>query len=126
LESSCAGVANPLADELRRRSYGARILQTGPLLEVKLSGAPFLYSGFYGYVTKAGATFVMYNDPYDFAAITEDLPDSSLLLIYGTATTTDSSTGLFGRFEGSFERLSGPPPMTAGKCPATSFSLVPK
>jgi hypothetical protein len=129
VNATCAVNPNPLASELRQRSYAARILQTGMNLEVRLTEPRFLggHNQFRGNVTSTGAEFrIDYIPYYSHPDVTERLPDGSILLIYGTAVTRGSPAGLSGAFSGGFQHNPVPPAVTHGFCFAATFSLSPK
>ena len=121
-----------LANDLRRRSYDAIIVQDGAKLEVRLTEPRFVSSEFFpgdrfsGAVTPAGANFTVNWDYYSATTeLSERLPDGSMLLISGGATTTRTSSGLTGVFSGYVAHVSAGSVFIGG-CPASRLSLTPR
>jgi len=132
--ANCGG-PTPLANEWKRRTYDATVLQIGSKLEVQLTESRFVsapsFRGdrFGGSITPAGATFAIEWDYYysGVANITERLPDGSRLYISGTATTTGAPAGLSGVFSGFFDHYGAPGGEGyLGGCQAERLSLTPR
>jgi hypothetical protein len=122
--SSCHAT-HPLAEELRRRTYDATVTQNGTLLLVVLTEKRFSsYSDgrFYGWVTASGASFNLEESTW-VSPVTEDLPDGSVLEIWGTAQTTRLSSGFSGALDGYFihHRWGND---NIGQCGAFRFTLT--
>jgi hypothetical protein len=118
--SSCSPT-HPLAEDLRRRTYDATVTRNGTFLLVVLTGKRFSsYSGgrFYGWPTASGAMFNLEESP-----VAEDLPDGSVLEIWGTAQTTRLSSGFSGALDGYFihHRWGND---NIGQCGAFRFTLT--
>jgi hypothetical protein len=134
-QTVCSG-ESPLRPDLRRRTYTAVISQTDSRLEVRLTEPRFVNLGggvlmnvFPGYVTPQGATFVVMEDGYDVDfRIVEQLPDGTVLHLGGSATTSASSAGLSGPYQGWFKHWDRFPFPTRelGSCAARSFTMTPQ
>ena len=122
--SSCSV---PLAADLRRRSYDASVTQHGTRLEVVLTEPRFVnpadtHGRFSGVVTSTGATFHI-ESWTSGSNLMEQLPDGSVLEIYGTAHTTESSGVLSGSLSGWFTQYRAVGPYLGGACDASRFTL---
>ena len=125
---NCAGSTPPLlASDLRRRSYDAVVTQSGTTLDVTLTEPRFVagFNHFRGALILGGASFFLdwgYYDPW--AEVTELFADNSRLVIWGSATTSDSPSGLSGTFSNAFLEQYTPTYQRLGSCRGATFSLV--
>lgn len=129
---SCATASGALPEDLRRRSYGAVIRQTGFQLVVELTDPQFLRrqfapgNTFRGLVVPGGARFDLLTEYYySVADVAELLADGSVLSPSGRATLTGSPTGLSGSLSGWISHYTSQFAYLDG-CAAGSFTLSPR
>jgi hypothetical protein len=118
----------PLAVELQRRSYGAKVTQSGARLEVVLTDPGLVmandaFGRFGGTVTSTGVTFQIFGGWTSGSDLIERLADGSMLEIYGIARTTESSGVLSGPLSGWFDHYRDWVGPTLGACDASGFTL---
>jgi hypothetical protein len=100
-----------LEQELRRRTYSARVTQNGPVVDVVLTEPGFKVSGagkgnrFSGFADNAGVTFTLdrydwyyYGGPSDYPSVAERLPDGTVLVPQGKSIVVESPDGMSGGF----------------------------
>lgn len=99
----------PLQPDLRQRTYSAEIVQNGTRAIVTVAGPVFSSNKFEGTVEPGGATFRLAQGSYYYygvlPALTERLPDGTILAVTGSAATTLSGRGLAGTLRGSILHL---------------------
>ena len=146
--SSCGGV-QPLANDLRRRTYAADIAQDGARLTIILSGAPLAVAGgsgnrFSGIANLHGADVELrsFRDDYfsdlpDHPDVVEALADGTALTITGRAALVQTPTGLSGKLAGAITQYSGstfpfepgwrlPYVRQLATCSTTTLTLTPR
>jgi Carboxypeptidase regulatory-like domain/Bacterial Ig-like domain (group 2) len=96
-----------LPPEAKVRAYDATITQTGPRLNVALSGAPLTAANFTGTVNGGTVMFEIRGVTIDYYFyfdktfdLVEQFSPASLLVVSGKVTTTQSPSGLSGSLEG--------------------------
>lgn len=135
--SECAA---ELPEPARTRRYTAVLTQSGPGLQVALSGASFVVlktgqgSRLSGSVDEAGATFRLtqydwyykgYGQPY--ADLVEMIDPSLFLVVDGVASVVGSAAGLSGRLSGSLHVFDGDPrwgPTRTARCSSERHAFV--
>ena len=140
IAGSCSS-AFPLSPALQRRTYDAVMAQNGSELAVTLTENRFKTNSF-GYGNRftgragtAGASF--YLGPFDlyyyyYPNVAERLPDGTVLVPSGEATTTGSAAGLSGTLKGSIYLWDATFPLHnsagLGYCNSatTQFTLTPR
>jgi hypothetical protein len=110
-----------LREELRTRTYVAQILQSGPLVEARLSGATFSRSPggagdrFRGRVEPDGVSFQLTAHAYSYYSyasypdVLERLSGAGFLVISGSATLSGSAARLSGMLNGTYQYFEADP-----------------
>jgi hypothetical protein len=144
--SACPSAPQPLAPDLRRRTFQTVMTQQGSQLTVSLLtlaepnrlacvSGPFVFvCQFLGRATAIGATFSLTNGSSSFYAYPDlvealwfGLGNGPGLVVLGTATTARSDTGLSGNLAGSmtlYERVLPRPSQAIAGCGAGRFELT--
>ena len=135
--ASCTGF-NALPELAKRRSYTAVITQSGPVLQVTLSGADFQLlagqgNGFAGRVQPDGVRFEIFGDYYYYSEfdVLEKVQADQVLSFWGEVTATASPAGISGTLDGAITVYKFTPPsafLYQSGCYASThqFVLIPQ
>ena len=107
------GPCSGLPADLQHRRYEARVAQSVLDVTVTLTEPRFLLnsagkgSQFFGTINVARATFILdtWHYYHSYPHLAERLPDGSILIVYGLATTTATGGGVSGPLDGSMVRF---------------------
>ncbi len=104
-----------LPEEIWTRTYTAVVTQFGPQLDVRLSGATFVMVGsegnrFPGRVEPVQIVFSLQETDFYYGILRDNLVEqigTSVYVVWGAATTTDSPAGLSGTLDGALQLSEG-------------------
>jgi hypothetical protein len=137
-DAACSSAPQPLAAELRRRTFGVTVRQEGSRLTVAVGSncVAGIYGGcqFLGQASPSGAAFDITDGGssfYTYPDLVEKISGDGItgLVVIGRVAAVRSGAGLSGNMTGSlthYNVISPYPREPLGQCPAGRFELVPR